>query len=333
MNDSKTWRLFRRLAQGGFHSGEALARELGVSRAAVWKLKFALEAMGVGIHAVRGRGYRIDPPLELLDRDRLLRYAPDLRVEQLRIDTAVDSTHLRLNAWLEQGDIESGCACLAEYQAKGRGRRARSWHSPPGQNLYLSLYWRFESAPTVFTGLSLALGLAVAEVLEAWGVTQVGLKWPNDVQVRGRKLAGLLVDLRSQGGGPADVLVGVGCNYHMQGQPDIGQPWTDLHRCLIGKAPGRNECAGAFLQALYACLRGYDPRRFPTVRQAWARFDALDGKRVRVHVRDGECFEGVARGLAEDGALRIEGDDGRIRAFASGEVSVRAAAGEPHVGL
>ena len=325
MSDSRIWPLFRLLARGGFHSGPELARELGVSRAAVWKLKGALEAMGVGIHSVRGRGYRIDPPLELLDRERLLRHAPGLGGWDLRMYTETDSTHDRLWAGLEQGDIRSGCACLAEYQTAGRGRRGRRWHSPPGRNLYLSLYWRFDQDPSALTGLSLALGLAVARSLESLGLRDIGLKWPNDLQVRGRKLAGLLVELRGQSGGPVDVVAGLGLNYGMEPSTVIDQPWTDLHQCMSGEIPGRNECAGVLLQALAESLSGYEPGRFPEVREAWERFDVLNHRSVSVQGPRDE-IRGIARGLAEDGALRVE-VDGRVRCFSSGEVRVRTADG------
>ena len=321
MNDSRIWRLFRLLARGGFHSGPDLARELGVSRAAVWKLKKALEAIGVEIHSVRGRGYRIDPPLELLDRRQLLRHAPGLGGRDLRMHTETDSTHDRLWAGLEQGAIHSGCVCLAEYQTAGRGRRGRQWHSPPGRNLYMSLYWRFERDPSALTGLSLALGLAVARALASLGLQDIGLKWPNDIQVHGRKLAGLLVELRGQSGGPVDVVAGLGLNYGMDASTRLDQPWTDLRQCMSGAIPGRNECAGALLQALSTGLSEYDPGQFPDVRKAWERFDVLNHRPVSVQGPRDEVL-GIARGLAEDGALRVE-VDGRVRCFSSGEVRVR----------
>lgn len=145
-------------------------------------------------------------------------------------------------------------------------------------------------------------------------------------------MAGLLVDLRGQSGGPVDVIAGLGLNHRMEDRSAIDQPWTDLHRCMTGNPPSRNQCAGALLQALAACLREYDSEDFPDVRAAWARFDALADRAVQLHGPGGHV-EGIARGLAEDGALRIE-VDGRIRRFASGEVSVRAAeSGGADVGL
>ena len=318
---SNVWRLFRILARGGFHSGEAMAKELGVRRAAVWKLKQSLEDMGVRVHAVRGRGYRLDPPPQLLDERRLRQMGARFRDWDLRLHMALDSTSAELWRCLDRGEIRSGTVCLAEYQTAGRGRRGKMWYSPPGRNLYVSLYWRFEMDPAVLHGLSPALGVAVAEALESLGVEGVGLKWPNDIQVRGRKLAGLLVDLRSRRAGPVDAVVGLGVNHRMEEKADIDQPWTDLHQCTASDTPGRNRAAASLLEALTRAIRCYDPDVFAAVRPVWERFDVLMGQPVEIH-GPARVFQGIARGLADDGSLRVE-VDGRVRCFHSGEVSVR----------
>lgn len=313
--------LARRLADGRFHSGESLARDLGVSRSAVWKHVRALAGLGLDIQSVPGRGYRLAEPLELLDADAIRAALPVAWRERLGVAAAfsLDSTSARLAAL---PDAALPAACLAEHQSAGRGRRGRVWVSPPGGNLYLSLGWRFAALPPDFPALGLAAGVAVCEALAGFGLEEPGLKWPNDLVAQGGKLGGLLLEVSGEPPGPCRVILGLGLNLRMPRDIEVGQAWTEL--AALGPLPGRNRLAAALLGALCAMLDTFATAGFAPFRGAWERRDVLRGRLVEVRTEAGRV-QGRALGVAADGALRLWLSDGERR-FYSGEVSVRMTA-------
>ena len=177
--------LVRQLADGRFHSGENLARLLGVSRTAVWKrIRKISRDTGLDIHAVRGKGYRLALPLELLDADRIAGHissGSSVEVE-VEVHPSLPSTSSHLAERL--GELPDNTLCFAEHQTAGRGRRGRQWVSPYGSNLYFSIYRRFPLGMHELSGLSLAVGAVVAETLGHY-VDGISLKWPNDLVLNG----------------------------------------------------------------------------------------------------------------------------------------------------
>lgn len=316
-------RLIRALAPGEIVSGADLARILGVSRTAVWNRLRRLAALGVAVAAVRGRGYRLAAPLELLDRDLILAgLAPEVstRIGAFHLPFAVDSTNAALLRLPGSPQLR---VCLAEYQWAGRGRRGRAWQSPLGAQIPLSIGYGFAALPADFAGLGLAVGVMAAQALQRLGAPDIGLKWPNDLLWQGRKLGGVLIELRGEAGGPCDVVVGVGVNVQL---PDpsaglIDQPWTDLGRILGGARPHRNRVAAALIDALIPGLDRFAEEGLAPFLAAFRRIDVLAGRRVSVEQR-GDWLEGIARGVSERGALLLE-DAAGIRPYWSGEVSVR----------
>lgn len=314
------------LADGRFHSGEKLATRLGLSRAAVWKAVRALGAAGVEIQAVRGRGYRLVDPLEPLDEVRIreaLGPAGRALLERLEILTETDSTNGHLMARALDGG-GSGRACLAESQRGGRGRQGRRWHSPPGRNIYLSLLWRYPVGPEALAGLSLAVGVVVAGLLRDCGLEGVGLKWPNDLLCRGRKLGGVLLESTGESGGSCCVVVGLGLNVRMP--PDaatqaIDQPWCDLAGELGAATPPRNRLAGQLIDRLLPLLADYPETGLAPWLDAWNGLDILAGREVRL-VSGANEVVGRHRGVDRDGALLLE-RDGIVRRHHGGEVSLR----------
>lgn len=308
------------LADGRFHSGEDLGRALGVSRAAVWKQLARLRTAGVPLQAVRGRGYRLPEPLELLSAANIrgqLSAAARARLDRLDVLQETDST----SAWLRRHRAPGQTwACLAERQTAGRGRRGRAWVSPFAGNLYLSLGWRFEGGPAALGPLSLVAGAATAEAIEAETGVAVGLKWPNDLYIGDRKFGGLLVEMAGEPAGPCDIVLGVGINLHMPeaAARGIDQPWTDLGR-HAATPPGRNRLAAAVLEALLQALpMAGDAGHWLA---AWRQRDCLRDRPVRVC--EGERIrEGIARGIDDQGALLLEEPQG-LRPVAAGEVSIR----------
>ncbi|MCL5668704.1 MAG: bifunctional biotin--[acetyl-CoA-carboxylase] ligase/biotin operon repressor BirA [Gammaproteobacteria bacterium] len=313
------------LADGEFHSGTALAHALGVSRGAVWKTVRALSTQDVEVYAVPGRGYRLPAPVELLHGDTILaQLNPRARrlLNGLEVHDELDSTSQYL---LRRAAALPGVrACLAERQTAGRGRRGRAWVSPFGHNIYLSLLWRFEQSPASLSGLSLAAGVAVAQALRALGVQGLGLKWPNDVVWQEHKLAGILIDLSGEAGGPCSVVVGVGLNVMMpqtQGAL-IDQPWTDLN-IILGHPIPRNHCASRLLEQLIVTFDEYARKGLAPFLETWRALDTLAGKTVRLQWPQGSAT-GLAQGVREDGALRLS-VNGAMSYYHSGEVSVREA--------
>lgn len=216
---------------------------------------------------------------------------------------------------------------LAEAQRQGRGRRGRHWESPVGAHLYLSLLRCFLGPSARLPAAGLVAGLAVVEALQRLGVAQPMLKWPNDVQVQDRKLAGVLVEAGSRGPDTAAVplVIGIGINVRMpvSSAARIDQPWIDL-RQLLGEAVSRTALAAAVLDSLLPALDRFDQAGLDAFREAFVRHDALRGRRVRVIAPDGGQRDGIAQGIDPTGALRVADADGEWRVHA-GEVSVRTA--------
>jgi BirA family biotin operon repressor/biotin-[acetyl-CoA-carboxylase] ligase len=306
-------------------SGQALAESLGISRAAVWKRIESLRAAGLEIAAEGGRGYRLAHPVEWLRADRVLaELSPPARARLAALDIhdEVDSTMAVLARGLAAG-APSGSACLAEHQRAGRGRRGRAWASPLGANLYLSLLWRFDAGLGALAGLNLAIGVAVRDALARCGVAAARLKWPNDVIVDGRKLAGVLVEAGGQWHGPCHAVVGVGVNWRMPGVAGraIDQPWTDVDRAG-GGAIDRNLGAARVIDALLEALAAFERDGAGAFVARWHAHDALAGQAITVH-EDGRRWTARALRVDAAGRLLVERDDGTTVALAAGEVSVR----------
>ncbi len=206
--------LLVRLADGGLHSGEWLAGELGVSRAAVWKGIERLRQRGIEIEAVPRRGYRLPAGVELLRADPIRAAVLPERAEHLRsleLLFDVGSTNTRLLAapapCYGKADV-----VISELQHAGRGRRGRQWFAPFGGSLALSMGWAFPDAARASPSLSLSVGVAVARALTRAGARDIALKWPNDVWFGDRKVGGVLLEMRAEASGPAHVVIGVGLN-------------------------------------------------------------------------------------------------------------------------
>lgn len=314
--------LLQRLSATTPTSGAALAAALQVSRAAVWKQIEQLRALGLEIEAQAGRGYRLSSPLQLLDaahiraaisngalRDRL----------QLQIEPVLASTSGRL---LKQAtSLPSASVLLAEAQTAGRGQRGRSWISPFASGILGSCLWHFDRGLASLSGLSLALGVAVAEALAAFGIA-VQLKWPNDVLVAGRKLGGLLIDAGGESHGPCHVVVGLGLNGRLSAAARlrIDQPATDIESSF-GRQLDRNRLAAGLIEHLIAALSEFAEHGFAAFQSRFQTFDALTGREVTVQL-GGLSEHGQAQGVDASGRLLVS-VDGVLRSLDVGEVRVR----------
>jgi len=317
--------VLKRLADGDFHSGETLARGLDISRASVWNAVRDLEAKGIEVYKVHGRGYRLPYPVTLLDRAAVERHlgANGSRFT-LDVRDTVDSTNSRLLERAAAG-TPGGTVIAAEWQSGGRGRLGRPWHAGVGEALTFSLLWRSTRGAGALSGLTLAVGVALARALAAAGAGSVALKWPNDVLWRGAKLAGILTELQGDALGPTAVVIGVGINVRLSEatRARIGQAAADLETAC-GVAPDRNRLLAEVLIELDRLLEAFGRAGFAALRDEWQRHHAQQGRRVTLTLPDGTRRSGRARGVAEDGALLLETRSGTQR-FHSGEVSLRPA--------
>jgi BirA family biotin operon repressor/biotin-[acetyl-CoA-carboxylase] ligase len=315
--------LLEALADGRFHSGEALARVAGVTRSAVWKQVGRLAELGLDVQRVPGRGYRIEGGLDLLDAAQVraaLGPATRAALEVIEVHRSLDSTNTQLSTRV----AARHAACLAEHQSAGRGRVGRRWISPFGANLYCSVAWTFDALPPGIQALALAAGAAVAQAVDPDGRFGVRLKWPNDLVAADRKLGGVLVEMRGEPPGATRVVVGVGLNVRMPEAAGaaIDQPWTDL--ATLGAGTARNVLAAAVLDALAQMLTRFARDGFAAAYDSWSARDALRDRDVAVSGA-GKALRGIARGIDRDGALRLE-VDGAVQRMVVGEVSLRRTA-------
>ncbi|MDS4041570.1 MAG: biotin--[acetyl-CoA-carboxylase] ligase [Candidatus Competibacter sp.] len=264
-------------------------------------------------------------PLELLDRDRILAgLTAESRVllDRLELHPVINSTNAYL---LEQIRADwSGCVvCLAEQQTAGRGRQGRGWLTPFGAGLAFSLLWRFTVRPAALSGLSLATGITVARALRDAGVTEVGLKWPNDVWWRGRKLGGILLESGVTASG-VQVVAGIGLNIDLprQDAATIDQPWVDLREILGAGRISRNRLASSLIGELIGTFARFERRGFADLAAEWACFDRVAGRRVSLRLPN-VIVSGIARGVDATGALLLEVADGQIKPYIGGEISLR----------
>lgn len=317
------------LSDGEFHSGEALGEAMSVSRAAINQYIERLNELGIDVFSVSGKGYRLAAPIDLLNAESILKTSK-LPKELLKVAAIVGSTNDDLKLESEQQRLPQGYAILAEAQTKGRGRRGKQWISPFGTNLYISLFWRLEEGLGRAMGLSLAVGLAIARVLrEQLEIDQVSVKWPNDVYIEGKKVAGILIDIDSLEDGSARCIIGVGINLTL---PDtvaqhIDQAWTDVNSHLPAPLQ-RNQFAGRLHQYLVDTLTDYERSGFTQFAPLWQQYDKFDNKPVRLLLGERKV-EGICRGVDDTGALLVE-VDGSVKRFFGGEISVRSADATRH---
>src|SRR5271165_1100151 len=318
------------LADGRLHSGESLAEQLGVSRAAVWKAVERLRAFGIVVHAEARRGYRLNQALEMLDAGRM---RADVHADladalgTLEVLFELDSTNSRLlSAAPPPYGVAHVCAC--ELQSAGRGRRGRRWVAPFGASIAMSLAWTFRDAARDLPALSLAVGVAVCRALRRVGARAIQLKWPNDLWFENQKIGGVLIELRAEAGGAAHVVIGVGINVALppgaRAQVEAGAGPVPIaavaDACPNSRLPpSRNRIAGATIDELLRMLTEFERAGFAPFRDSWSALDALEGRAVRVLIGD-RSVAGVARGVDPDGGFCLD-VGGRVQKFTSGEVS------------
>ncbi|HUB91003.1 MAG TPA: biotin--[acetyl-CoA-carboxylase] ligase [Dyella sp.] len=314
------------LASGETLSGSRLAAEAGITRAAIWKQVEALRQRGVPIESAGAAGYRLPWAIQMLEDSAVRAALPAAvarRLGALEVHWEIDSTSSELQ---RRGNAAADLSIImAETQTAGRGRRGRSWLSPPGLNIYLSCLKRFEAGFAALSGLSLATGVIVLRALHALGVDGARLKWPNDVLAGGGKLAGILVELSGEYQGPCAAVIGIGLNVRLTDalREQAGQPAYDLATLVQGAPPDRNAVAAALITSLVDGLAQFEREGFGAFLDDYAEHDALRGVPLRVSGALGE-LDGIGAGIDIRGALQLQTAAG-LCGIDSAEVTVRRA--------
>ncbi len=316
------------LADGRFHSGTELSRQLHICRSAIWKQLHLLHELGIEIIAVNGKGYRLTRPIELFDKQKIsaqLSRQAKSAIAELLVYDQIASTNRYLVEQSQNG-APSGLICLAEYQSAGKGRRGRQWVSPFGHNIYLSLLWRYQCGPSVISAVSLVVGIALIRVLRNLGIDEIGLKWPNDIYWRNKKLGGILVEVSGESEGPCAVVIGLGLNVFLSVEQAAGitQDWVDLSEILADAAlPSRNELAARIIDELIGIVHRFEQEGIGGYVEEWRRYDCMLGKSVVLQTGN-QQISGIVSGIDDSGLLKLQHIDGSIRVYSSGEVSFNA---------
>ncbi len=309
------------LSDHRIHSGESLAKQLGVSRTAVWKQIRKVEAEGIEIKTIRGQGYQLVTALDLLDRQKIVAKLVGACSDEVDVVVLkeVDSTNAEVARRLS-GSEAAMPVVLADAQTEGRGRRGRNWSSPKGQNLYMSMGLTLRGGFEGLSGLSLVLGVAVVRALGALGVTGAGLKWPNDLYAGGKKFGGILVEIQGElQEGQVQVIAGLGINVHMTAADDVDQPWTSLAKHWPDHAWVRNDLAASVIVEVAKVMEQFQQGGFSKFRDEWQRHDIFYGQPLAA--RDG-VLAGIGAGVDAGGNYLLDTDDGQLSVMA-GDISLR----------
>lgn len=310
--------LLKILSDGKFHSGAAIGKKMGLTRAAVWKRMQNMQTRtGYAVESVPGKGYRLGLQAELLDVKRLRALVGE--GVDLELLDSVGSTNDYARQEVRRGrELQ---LVIAEEQTSGKGRRGRDWQSPYGSNLYFSLVWPVTEGMRQLEGLSLAVGLAVLRTIEDLGVTGAGLKWPNDVLVGRKKIAGILLELMGDLADKSYVVIGAGVNVNMVSSVDaISQPWTSIAE-QVGRAVSRHEVFELLYGHLQKVLSIQSEQGFEQLRDDWEARHLWHGKKVTISSAN-TSINGVVTGVNSRGELGIKTGEG-VQYFAGGELSLR----------
>lgn len=300
------------------HPGTDIAADLGVSRTAVWKIIQRLKKYNIDIETEH-LGYQLKTPLLLLEQKKIEDLLQDPSVSFAIFETiSSTSDYLKDKASPKNREV-----CLAEHMSKGRGRLGRSWVAPFGKNIYCSLNLLFNKDISELSGLSLVVGILVANALESLDPNlKPLLKWPNDIYVGNQKMGGILIDLIAEAYGNARAIIGIGLNVNMKDMEfkEVSQPWTSLEHVLNRKID-RNVIVACVIQSLLKGLDIFIQEGMEPFLTEWARYDLLKGKEVSLG-NPGPVISGIARGINKQGCLLLELASGELKPCSFGDATL-----------
>jgi BirA family transcriptional regulator, biotin operon repressor / biotin---[acetyl-CoA-carboxylase] ligase len=307
-----------------FVSGTTLARQLGLSRVAVWMHMGKLRAQGFEFEAVRNHGYRIlRPPAELSP----LLVQAYLRPRRQPVDLLwlpdTDSTNAEAERQLAAAR-PTPFVVLAQRQSRGRGRFGRVWHSAGRGNLYASFVFRPHLEPSRMTTFTLWMGANLCDLVANFCRIQPGLKWPNDLFFGGRKFGGMLTEARVDADQIRDLVFGLGLNVNPPPDslpPALARQATSLAACT-GQPVELNRLTAAIVGRVFSAYEQFVDGSFRnTFADLWNRYDLLRGQAVTL-LHGPRQVTGIAGGIDDDGSLLIRTEKGRPQRFSAGEVTL-----------
>ncbi|MBC8018223.1 MAG: biotin--[acetyl-CoA-carboxylase] ligase [Verrucomicrobia bacterium] len=316
-------RLFRE-AGNSFVSGALISRELQVSRTAVWKHINGLRDAGYVIEAVPSRGYLLVSTPNILSedevREKLHAVVIGRRLVCLPETASTNAAAFRL----AEAGADEGTVVIADAQSGGKGRMGRVWSSPPGMNLYCSVVLRPAVKPYQAPQLTFLSAVAVARAIEQTTALKPEIKWPNDVLISGRKVAGLLNEMSAETDGINFVILGIGVNLNMtaaQFPVDLRTPATSL---LLeqGRPVSRAQFTATMLDELDRLYGDFLLYGFGPVRDEWQQRCNANGHEVSVSDGGAETLRGRFDGIDGDGAMLVRLSSGMVERILSGDVRV-----------
>ena len=317
------------LSDGKFHSGEIMAKNFNVSRAAIWHAISGAEKLGVEVFSVRGKGYRLSQSLDLVEEKKVKQAIGEMsNLFKVTVLDVIDSTNDYLKKASVNGHPHASCV-VSNIQTHGKGRRGRQWQSALGENLTFSFLWRFTKGAAALSGLSLAVGIALIRSLKKLDIHQALLKWPNDILVEDdgiyKKLAGILIELQGDMDGQSAAIIGIGINLNLSKKQaeKIDQPAISINQCT-SESIDPNNLLAIIIKNLAEVLAIFEDSGFTSLKNEWLSYDAFQDKVINVTSGDGNSTKGRSQGVDDFGSLQVITDAG-AKVYASGEISIRKA--------
>jgi BirA family transcriptional regulator, biotin operon repressor / biotin---[acetyl-CoA-carboxylase] ligase len=318
------YRLLARLkdASGQWVSGESISVQLGISRTAVWKQVNSLKSDGHRIQSAPRKGYRLEREADILSADEISACLTTRTMGRpsIAVFRQTDSTNLQAKQLAARGAPED-TVVVPTPQTTVRRPRGRTWLSPAGQGLCLSIILRPALSPAQAPQITLMTAVAVARTLRNKGI-QAGIKWPNDILVRDRKIAGILTEISMEMDRVDWVIVGLGLNINTPARrmPAAIRGQATSMQIQTGRPLRRVEMLGDLLQTFETCYDQLNIEGFGPIMEQWRRMSDIIGRQVYVDVMGTRHYGRVAA-VDDDGVLILEDAEGRTRRIFSGDVT------------
>ncbi len=303
-----------------FHDGDSLGTTLNITRSAIWKMVKKLNDYGIKINSIKGKGYSLDDPLLLLDKNKITKKLPKSLTKKidLEIFESIPSTATYLKNNFDPTKIS---ICTSEYQSSGRGRFNRTWYSPFGQNIYLSCRYHMNKDISELGGLTFAVCVAIMNTLKTFGLASL-IKWPNDVMCNFKKISGNLIEISAESNGTSDAIISIGLNVNMNDfdTDALIQPWTSMKKESRTHF-NRNEVIAELINELNTQIDKFESDGIASFLKITLKHDFLNQKRISV-TKNSTTYTGTAAGIDEQGRLMLKLANGSVSTFSSGDTQI-----------